>query len=198
MRNPFLAVCFAGLLAVTTCQAIDLTPHFVTRVTGAGSLRIPFFLEGTTRYTFDLPQDVTISEEAGGVSFVFNRLEGASFIIKPSPFTPAQEFGAPGFEKQALASLPPGADEILSQPGKATPLSFTGAKFQGFAYSFRLPGRRFIQAVSFVNYSNDQQVMLIVTATAGGFDQALSISNQMLHSWRKVLPGEDLSAIPAN
>ncbi len=184
------------LATAPACRALDLAPRYVTRVTATESLRIPYFVDGSAKYTVYLPNAMTFYEDQGGTAFLFDQLEGATLVMKASLLSPSVPFSKEDvYGKQALQTFSEPAQDIVRQTGGVS-LSLPGAENLTLVYDYKLPGRRFVQAVSFVNYSREQQIMLIVTAPADCFEKALSLSTEMLSSWRAVKPGEDLSLAP--
>lgn len=199
-RFLLLPLGLAAILASSgTGRALDLTPHFVSRVTAARTEQIPYFVEGETKYSLLLPAETTASGEPGEVTFCFGKLEGASLVIKPSPFQPALAFSGPALEtyRKALPQfLPPKAEEIAVQSEQPYPLPINGWSGQSFTLAYKLPGRAFLQSVTFLNFSAHQQIVLIVTAPSAQFEQASALSLRMMRSWRSLLPGENLAVPP--
>ncbi len=198
--RSFAPFCLAGMLAATTCPALDLPPKIIARTTGVGVVQVPCFIDGGVKYTFGLARGMSATEEDGGICFSFSTPEGASLLLKASPLSPAAASfdNIEAYRKQALLALPPGAEEPQWQKEQPFSLSLPGKPSLGFVHTYKLPGRRFIQAVSFVNYGERQQLMFILTAPADGFGEAASLSAGALRSWRPVGKDEDLKAIPAS
>ena len=201
MKHPLAPVCLAWLLAVAASSAVDLTPHFVTRGTGEGAIQVPYFLEGETRYSLQIPPGVRTLGGAGEVTFYFNELDGASFTMKASPFKPDVPFTGPSLEtyRQALSRfLPPGAQAPTPKSEDPDPLPGRGWAGHRFTLDYKLPGRAFVQSVTYLNFSDRQQIVLIITAPAPLFQKAEEISLRMMNSWRDLSPHEDLAVPPTS
>jgi hypothetical protein len=196
MKSATVIFCLACALAAATTHAVDLTPKFISR----GTVQIPYYTQGSTQYTLYVPPETSVAAE-GGTVFYFHQLEEASLVIKTSPLSPALASSGTGREvylKEARLCLPKGAQDVVLEEGKTPGLAFGDAEALELVYTFKLGARRFLQAVAFTNYSEVQQIAVILTATDESFEKSLSLSRQILRSWRKVKPGEDLSVPPAS
>lgn len=198
--RSFAPVCLAGIFVSTACPALDLTPYFVTRSTKTWSERIPYFIDGQTKYTLGLTRGMNVFDENGAARFFFDAAEGGSLLIKTSPLSPASVTfdNIEVYHKHALGILPEGAQEVELQKDRPLSLSLPGKQSLGMTYAYKLPGRRFIQGISFVNFSDTQQIILVVTSPAEMFEQTVALSTKVLQSWRTVGKEEDLSGVPVN
>lgn len=190
-----------GLIALTALSAtgwsVDLTPHFVTRMTAARSERLPFFREGETRYSLQPPAGASVSGGDGETVFHLNHLDGATVVLRNSPFQPSLAFAGPSLEtyRKALPQfLPRQAGAVEVQDEKT--LEINGWSSLALTMTYKLPGRAFKQAVIFLNYSESQQFALTIAAPAEHFAEAQALSLRMMRTWRTLLPGENLEVPP--
>lgn len=196
MKRLFLPLCLAGaLVAVTAGRAIDLTPHFVAD----GAVQIPCFFEGKTKSMVRPPEGVTTSGGDGEVTFYFSQLGGASFTMRPSPFKPSTPFSGAELEvyQKALASfLPQGGQDVVLKKAEPSPLNTNGWSGYRFTQDYKLPGRSLTQSVTYLNFSAEQQIALIVTAPTEDFQKAETIALRIMFSWRVLKPNEDPTILP--
>ena len=196
MKHPFLPLCLAGMLAtVTTGCALDLTPHFVTNE----AVQIPCFFEGKTKYMVRPPTGVTTSGGDGEVTFYFSQLNGASFTMQPSPFQPSMPFSdaaLEGYQKALTSFLPRGAQEVALRKEEQPALKINDWSGYKFTVDYKLPGRSCAQSVTYLNFSAQQQIVLIVTAPTEDLQKAEALALRIMQTWHTLQPGEDPTVPP--
>ena len=183
------------LAAGTTGRALDLTPHFVTD----GALQIPCFFEGKTKSMVRPPEGVTTSGGDGEVTFYFSQLNGATFTMRSSPFKPSTPFSGAELEsyQKALASfLPQGGQDMVLKKAEPSPLNTNGWSGYQFTQDFKLPGRSCTQSVTYLNFSSEQQIVLIVSAPTEDFQKAEALALRIMYSWRVLQPNDDPTFLP--
>lgn len=198
MKTFSIPFCTACLFALQSGYCLDLTPRFVTRITGNQSENIPYFVEGETRYSMELPRGVATMRGEGEALFIFRDLDG-TLTIKASPFKPDVPFsGAPleDYRKAALGLVPAGATNIFIKTEAPNPLTFNGWTSHGFTVAYQLPGRSFFLSVTFLNFSANQQILLITSAPSKSFEQAESLTLAIMGAWRTLRPGENIAFPP--
>lgn len=196
---PLLAV-FALLLALAPARALDLTPHFPSRVADT-PIRWVHFVDGENRYVLTVPLGVEMSEADGGILFRFQGAEDASLAIRKSPLTPALVFSdssLDAYRQAALALAPAGASNLVIEKESSVSIPLANSTSYRFLISFKLPGRSFQMAVTFGNVDAEQQIMLITLATKDTFNSAEALSAAILSTWHLSLPGENLSDPPTS
>ena len=184
----------ALICGVATACAMDFTPHPSANV--QSFLRV-FFLEGKTRYAVNLPPGTTMTGGPVKALFFFTNLESASFSMGVSPVAADVPFDEPGLEKYRKAALTlagPAAAAVAIRKEENEPLSVNGWTSYRFTVAFELPGRRFLQRVTFLNATPKEQWVLITTASEKTFDEADARSVIMFRSLRKLTSDEDLFA----
>ena len=188
----------ACLFPSVSGYCLDLTPRFETRITGTQSENIPYFVEGDTRYAMEIPLGVTASRDEGEAVFHFRDL-GGTLTMKPSPFNPDDPFSGPALEtyrKAALGFVPAGATDISIKAEAPNPLTFHGWSSHCFTVAYQLPGRRFLQSVTFLNFSARQQILLVASAPADHFIRVEALVLEMMGAWRTLRPGESITVPP--
>ena len=189
------ALSFGALAtACASAFAIDFTPHPTQN--SQGFLRA-FFLDGKTRYVVNLPPKTTISGDPARALLYLNDLEGATFSIAKSPMTPEAVFREPDLQKYrmtALAQAGPPERKATVKSEESDPLPINGWTSFRFTVAFQVPGRRFLQRVTFLNFTQKEQWMLVTTAPEKRFEEADGCSWAIFRSWRKLDAAEDLSA----
>ncbi|MEI8233657.1 MAG: hypothetical protein WCH57_03115 [Verrucomicrobiota bacterium] len=195
---PALLLCCC--LVAPSAPAFDLTPHFITRITKGQAEHIPTFRDGETQYTVTLPGGVTAASGGPGETvFYFRDFPEASFQMKASPFAQQPPFNGPAlqtYRRHALQCAPTGATDIALQEETADPFPFNDWSSYRYTLSYKLPGRSFLQSVTFLNLGSSQQILLVTHAPSAEFERASSLSWDILRTWRPVSPGEDLSVPP--
>ena len=198
MMKTLQLICL--LLAVVACRAvmaIDLTPHIVQRVMHQRSYDCPYFLDGKTRYTVNLPFGASVWGEKGVAHFNFADTDGAGFVMQSSPLTPGLPFSGPSLEvyrRTALSFIPDKATDPAIAKEKPNSLAINEWGSFEFIVTSNIPGMRMMQSVTFLNFSPSDQIVLVTTAGANHFKEAVTKSSEIMRSFRKVEPNEDLSA----
>ena len=198
MKKILLLSCAACLFASQSSYCLDLTPHFVTRVTGDQSENIPYFVEGDTKYSLELPRGVSASRGEGEAIFIFRDFDG-TLTMRPSPFKPDDPFSGPALEayrKAALGFVPSGATGISIKQETPNPLTFNGWTSHRFTVAYQLPGRSFLLSVTFLNFSAKQQILLITSAPTNHFERVEALTLTMMNAWRMLRPGESIAVPP--
>lgn len=176
---------------------LDLTPLSVTRVMNNIRFCCPYFLDGETRYSVNLPAGVTFVSDGGGTLFRFAETGGAVFLMRPSPLKPKVLFEEPDlklYRKAALSFVPASADSTAIQKEQPNPLPMNNWNSYRFTVSSNVSGVSTIQEITFLNFSDTQQIVLITTADSRYFDQAAQKSFEIINSFHALRRGEDLSA----
>ncbi len=198
MKLRFLFACTTCLFSSVSGYCLDLTPRFVTRITGTQSENIPYFVEGDTRFAMELPLGVTASRDEGEAVFHFRDVEG-TLAMKPSPFKPDDPFNGPALEayrKATLKFVPLGATDISIKAEVPNPLTFHGWTSYRFTVAWQVPGRSFLQSVTFLNFSARQQILLIASAPVDQFARMEALVLEMMGAWRTLRPGESITVPP--
>ncbi|MCX6966224.1 MAG: hypothetical protein NTZ46_00315 [Verrucomicrobia bacterium] len=198
MKKSFLLACTACLFPSLSGYCLDLTPRFVTRITRAQSENMPYFVEGDTRYSMELPLGVTASRGEGAAAFHFRDLDG-TLTMKPSPFKPDEPFSGSAldaYRKVALGFVPAGATDISIKAEAPNPLTFHGWTSHRFTVAYQLPGRSHLQSVTFLNFSAKQQILLISDAPTNEFERVERLVMDIMGAWRTLRPGESIAVPP--
>ncbi|MEI7957724.1 MAG: hypothetical protein WCI40_01340 [Verrucomicrobiota bacterium] len=198
MKKFLFLSCAACLFTAHSGYGLDLTPRFVTRITGTQNENIPYFMEGETRYSMELPRGVSALGGEGEAIFIFRDIDG-SLTMKASPFKPNDPFSGTTLEsyrKAALGFVPAGATDISIKQETPDPLTFNGWRSHGFTVAYVLPGRSFFQSVTFLNFNENQQIALITSAPSKSFERAESLTLAIMSAWRKLRPGESIAVPP--
>ena len=198
MKKKLLLSSTACLLAAHSGYSLDLTPRFVTRVTGTTSESIPYFVDGDARYSLEMPRGVSASGSEGQTLFYFRDIEG-SLTLRSSPFKPVAAFSSETLEayrKAAWGWVPAGATDIALKQETPNPIPFNGWISHRFTLAYQLPGRSFMLSVTFLNFSAQGQILLITNAPMNHFKQAEALTLNLMNAWRKLQPGESIAVPP--
>lgn len=192
--NSFLAA-FAGIgialaMPVTVLHALDLTPRTVESTSeGGGYFQRLYFQEGREKYTVTPGEGTEASGSADEVTFSFTDLRAAACVFKISPHSPDDAFegqALEGYRRTAASFAPPGATRPASKLEQNAPLTVNEWKSYRFQNTYRFPGSTICQAITFLNLSPKQQIILITTAFESDFANADARANAIIHSWRSI------------
>jgi len=205
MKTLSCLACCALLLASAPARALDIkaldiTPHFPPRVADI-PIRWVHFADGENRYVLKVPLGVEMSEADGGTLFRFQNITDATLAIRKSPLTPAIAFGEPSldtYRKAALAFAPGGATDLVIEKEASSSIPIAGSTSYCFWVDFKLPGRSLKMAITFTNINAQQQIVLITLAPGKQFNNAESLSSEILSSWHLALPNENLNETPTS
>ena len=170
--------------------ALDLTPKTYEVPTSNGMSRTRFyFVDGDGKYTVNTNVHTKVSGQRGETVFSFERLQGATLLIKISPHQPDLEFGDQELEtyrKTAASFTPAGAVRKGDQEEVSNAFFIEGRSSHGFVSSYTIPGSTIRQSVTFLNLTPKQQIILVTTAFATEFEAAQKQSAQIIDSWHKI------------
>ena len=199
MKKSALLLCLALASTCGVGRALDLTPKLTQRMLNGIETTGLLFLDGTTKYSVTIPVDTTVSGEKGQAHFYFSTLNGATFVMTPSPQTAGVPFEGPGLEayrKSALSMVPKGATDPVIQKEIPNAMPQSGWVAYRVIVASQIPGMHILQEITFWNFSPAEQVVLVTTSVDKMFKLAEAKSLQIMGSWRLLNPGDDVFTAP--
>ena len=117
--------------------------------------------------------------------------------MKVSPLNPNVPFAGNDLEsyRQIALQMPSkGSTNISIAKEIPDALLTSGWPSYRFIVESIVWGTRSKQAVTFLNFSPTEQILLVTTAEAGQFEAAMLKSSQIINSFHQLPPDEDLAA----
>ncbi len=164
---------------------LDLTPRYITPNATDGQ-RIYFEDGENDPVTFRLTPATTITGSGGEATLQFNDLQGATLLLRDSPLQPDVAFSEETLETyRAIARqfAPAGHLKILKETVKLDVMAHHQWNASILTTTYELPGSEVTQAVTFVNYTPKQQIVMVLSAFSEEFEQAQKQMNRLMNTW---------------
>jgi hypothetical protein len=178
------ALLLVGLLSGNV-HALDLTPHEIAS-SGDGPLaQRYFFQDGGKRITFSIASSMTVSGSSDATSFGFNDVKTGSVKLSKSRMNPELPFDEKNLELYRAAArmlLPPEAKDVLLAGEKPNAISMNGWTSHQFDFTYSLFGFPYRRSVTFLNYSEKEQIIFDVSAPAPDYEKSYARGYRVLNS----------------
>lgn len=193
MKKSALVLILAQFAASSASLAVDLTPHYLDIANGSVADRVLYFNDGTKKIGVTLDRETEVVAEAGSVSFFFTTLPGTNLNIRESTLTTEVPFSDKSLElyrSAALLLVPKGIKDAKIESEESDPIPVNNWHSYRFVFAYYTGTVAAKRSVTFLNVSEKQQLILVVTATAQNFAAAAVRSHQIICSWHELQPSE--------
>lgn len=187
-RLLFTASALLVALATSLHADLDLTPRYAASDhPGQGDFQRLYFANGDEDPVIIKPDaETTVTGGNGETTLQFNDLQGASLLLRTSPLRPDflfNEENAETYRTTARQFAPQGHVKIVKEE-EALNISLRNRwNASVFTTTYALPGSEVTQSVTFINYTPQQQIILILSAFGNEFEEAQGRMDQILRSW---------------
>ena len=181
-------------LPLFQASALDLTPRWIdTSIDGVPKRQL-YFADGTKKLMLSIDQETEVDSRFGGASFRFPKLPDIDFIVIPSRFKPADAFDETKlvqYREAARSLLPARGRKAETAEEIANPIPINGWKSFRIKLRFAMDARAYVQEVTFVNVSEQDQIVTVTSAPERDWNEADARSWQILRSWQEMLAGDE-------
>lgn len=188
----------AGLasLAISNapCDTLDLTPQkFVHGIEdGTGHY---YFKDNARKLkvSFRVDCETAVEGQSSSLHFRFTNTDSADMKVSTSPLGPGLLFDEKGLEQYrqaAQACLPAGSTEVVLEQETPDVVPINSWSSYQFVFKYLLYGARFRKSVTFLNYSEKDQVVMSVGAQPKDYQDTYDRSFRILNSFHEILPNE--------
>jgi hypothetical protein len=181
-------------LAHFASAEVDLTPHYIDTFADGIAFHRLYFTLGEKKFLLSLSRDTEVTPDSGGALFKFGRLPSASFLAVRSRHSPEDKFEGPPLERyreSARRLIPVQGRGVLIREEQADPFPINNWKSYRFIISFDIGTVHYLQSVTYLNLTADDQITLLVSSPEKDFKEADVISFNTFRTWQEMLPGDD-------
>jgi hypothetical protein len=174
--------------------ALDLTPHEILLSNDGPPLKRYFFQDGDKRLSFRIDNKMTINGASNSVTFGFNDIKGAGMKLSKSQMNPEIPFDQKNLESYRSAArtfLPRDAMNIQLDEEKPNAIAINSWTSHQFIFSYNLFGFPYRCSVTFLNYSEKEQIIFEVDASATDFEKTYMRGYRVLNSISDLSPGSE-------
>lgn len=184
------ALVLAGVL-FSQAHALDLTPHEITVTSDGPPVKRYFFQDGDKRLAFRIDNKMTVSGSHESAVFRFGDLRNAGMKLSRSqsnPQTPFNQKSLESYRTVARSLIPANAADIRVEEEKPDAITINGWGSQQFVFTYHLFGFPYRGSVTFLNYSEKEQIVLDVSAPAPDYEKTYLRGYRVLNSISDLLP----------
>jgi hypothetical protein len=166
-------------------QALDLTPHETTVTNDGPPVKRYFFQDGNKRLSFRIDKKMTVIGASDSAAFRFNDIRNAGMKLSKSQSNPQVPFDQKNLEPYRSAArsfVPANATDVQFEEEKPNAIAINGWVSQQFILNYKLFGFPYRCSVTFLNYSEKEQIVLDVRAPAADYEKTYLRGYRMLNS----------------
>jgi hypothetical protein len=185
MKLIAVALLLALGTALDRARAIDLTPHEITLTDDGPPVKRYFFQDGDKRLSFRIDEKMTVRGGSEAAVFGFNDLQTGMVSLSKSKAGSEVPFDQQHFESYratARTFLPTDATNVLLVEEKLDAIAINGWTSQQFVFTYTSSGVPHRQSITFFNYSEKEQIILNVRASAPDYEKAYLRGYRVLNS----------------
>jgi hypothetical protein len=172
-------------------RALDLTPHEITITNDGPPMRRYFFQDGEKRMAFRIDKNMTVDGSTESSAFRFNDTTGASMKLSKSTLRPQVLFDEKNLESYRAAArrlLPPDVTNVQLEEEKSDAIAINGWTSRQFVFSYSLFGLSCRRSITFLNYSESEQIVLEIGAAASDYEKTYLRGYRVLNSLSDLIP----------
>jgi hypothetical protein len=182
---------FTIVLAITAAflgelNALDLTPHEIHPTSDGPLVKRYYFEDSIKRLSFRIDNKMTVTGAPDSVAFRFNDIKTAAMTISKSRMSSEMLFDQKNLESYraaARALLPSDAKNIQLEEEKPDAISINGWTSQQFIFTYDSLGSPCRRSVTFLNYSEKEQIIFDVGASAPDYEKTYMRGYRVLNSF---------------
>jgi hypothetical protein len=186
MKKSVIIVFAVTASFVGELSALDLTPHEIHPTGDVPLVKRYYFEDSIKRLSFRLDNKMTVRGAPDSVAFHFNDIKTAGMTISKSRMSSEMPFDQKNLESYraaARALLPSDAKNIQLEEEKPDAISINGWTSQQFIFTYDSLGSPCRRSVTFLNYSEKEQIILDVGASAPDYEKTYIRGYRVLNSF---------------
>jgi hypothetical protein len=170
---------------LSEARALDLTPHEMALANDGPPIRRYFFQDANKRLGFRMDDKMTTSGASDSAVFRFNDIKTAAMKLSKSPMKPEVLFDEKNLESYRAAArtfLPSDAKDVRIEEEKADAIAINGWTSRQFVFTFSLFSIPYRRSITFLNYSEKEQIILDIGAAASDYEKTFLRGYRVLNS----------------
>jgi hypothetical protein len=183
--KKFTAIACLLIATLPSVRALDLTPHEVIQSNEGPPMKRYYFEADSKRLSFRIDGKMSLSGNSDTVGFGFGDLKNATMKISRSqtnPSIPFDEKNIHFYRNTARTFLAADATNVQAEEEKPNAISINGWTSHQFVYSYTFFGLSYRRSITFLNYSDTEQFIVDVTATADDYEKTYTRGYRVLNS----------------
>ncbi len=183
--KKFLSAGFLLSTLSTNAYALDLTPREIPAAHDGPPVKRYFFQDRDKRVVFRVDTNMSVSGENNMAMFQFRDLPGAEMKLIPSPRHPDLPFDEKGLDDYravARGLVPANATQVEFIEERAEAIPINGWTSYEFVFIYNRAGSPCRHSITFLNYTDKQQILVQVSAHGEDFDKAYARGYHVLNS----------------
>ncbi len=185
MKKSTVCLLLLAALKTGSLQALNLTPNEIPSAVEGPQIKRYFFEDQGKRLTFRVDRTTYVSGTSDGVAFRFDDLQRAAMKISRSQTTagiPFDEKNLASYRTTARALLPPTAANVQIEAETPNPISINHWTSHQFLFTFEQFGQQFRRSITFLNYSDKEQLIVDVSAVGEDYAKTYGRGYRVLNS----------------
>ena len=189
---------FIILLAISgglnVAVALNLQPQEITVKKDGPPIRRYFFRDETKRVLFRIDNKMTVTGGSNQAVFQFSDIRNATMRISKSGMTPQVPFDEKNLELYRTAArgyIPAQATDIQFVEERADAIPINGWVNHQFVVNYKMFGAAYRQSITFINYSETEQLVLDVAALEADYEKAYARSYRVVNSLSDYVPNAE-------
>ena len=185
MKLIAVALLFALDTVLDLAKAIDLTPHEIMLSDDGPPVKRYFFQDGDKRLSFHIDEKMTVRGGSEAAVFGFNDLKTGMVSLlksKMSSEVPFDQEHLESYRATARTFLPTNATNVLLAEERLDAIAINGWTSQQFIFTYTSSGVPHRHSITFFNYSEKEQIILNVRASATDYEKAYQRGYRILNS----------------
>jgi hypothetical protein len=186
MPKFVLVVVLFGLHPLLHAAPIDFSVTTTERTLEGIKFTLLNFHDNGKRISYQQPRGWTYSGDAQRIKFTPPNLTGAQAEIEQTPLPepdPLDETMIKELQQKALASVPPGSQNVTIIGEEKNPLTISGQETYAVTIGFQAFGQEFRKSVLYLNLP-DKQLRFCTTARKQDFDNVQKAFRASIYSWQ--------------
>ncbi|MDQ6912810.1 MAG: hypothetical protein M3128_08040 [Verrucomicrobiota bacterium] len=182
--KKILASIFLGIIS-SAHATLDFTPNEINAASDGPALKRYYFRDGRKQLTFRIDNKMSVNGSSDAAAFRFQDMQGAATKLarsQTSAHTLFDEKNLASYRNVARTSLPADAADVQMEEERANPITINGWTSYRFIFSYKLFGNAQRRSITFINYSDAEQLIFDVSATADDYQKVYARSFKILNS----------------
>ncbi len=194
-KKILFATLLRSVAISSNIYALNLTPHELTVAKDGPPIKRYFFQDEDKRLIFRMDNMMTVDGTTASATFRFNDLKSAGMTLSKSPMKPEMLFDQKNLEQYrsvARSFVPQNATDVQPESERSDAVPINGWTSHQFIFTYNLFGFPYRRSVTFVNYSEKEQLMFDVCGAEADYAKAYMRSYRVLNSLSELLPTSTL------
>jgi hypothetical protein len=178
------------VLATIPVFALDLTPHEIVLSNDGPPVKRYFFQDGSKRFSFRIDNKMSVNGGSEAATFQFADTGIATMKLAKSQLKPGLPFDQKNLEayRAAAGALLPADAANVQVEEKRDAIPINGWASHQFVFTYNAMGLPFRRSVTFVNFSEKEQIIFDLSALAPDYEKIYARGYRVLNSLSDLPP----------